>query len=223
MKINNLKNLVTILLISIFFSACQKDGTVASIATFLPEVIINGDELLVVVKDSPYEELGAVAKENGTEIDYVISGNVDVSTPGIYVLEYSATNVDGFDASAIRTVIVIPGIVTNDVSYIEGTYVTSPNGGTPATTFATITKIKPGVYYTTNCWGNGSLAVLPAYFFCLDGETLEIPKQGDGGAQVVTQNGPGLYDTSINKISWRITRPLFGSGPLTVNKSWTKV
>jgi hypothetical protein len=204
------------------FTGCKKDYE-ASKATYLPDIKIKGDAVVVVLIDAPYTELGAVATENGSPIDFVITGTVDVSTPGVYSLEYLATNSDGFSASDTRTVVVIPGPVTNDVSYIEGKYVTSPNGGTPATTFSNITKIKPGVYYTENCWGNGSLAVLPAYFWCLDGVTLEIPTQGEGAGQVVTAGAPGVYDTNLSKILWTITRPLFPGGPLTRNKSWTKV
>lgn len=224
MKTNKFNSLLftTLMILISLFTSCKKDYE-SSKPTFLPKINIIGDDVIVVVKDESYSELGAIATENGKTIDYEILGTVDTSNSGIYTLEYLATNADGFNANDTRTVVVIPGAVSNDVSYIEGKYETSPNGGTPSTTFSNIKKLKPGVYYTENCWGNGSLAVLPAYFFCLDGINLEIPLQGEGGAQVATQNGLGLYDVSLHKISWRITRPLFSTGPLTANKSWTKL
>lgn len=221
MKTLNINKSLLILMVAVIsLTGCKKDF-VLSKPTYLPEVTLNGDAEMIVEKDDTYVEPGAVATENGVEIDYVIDGEVDESTPGVYVLLYTATNVDGYQSSATRIVLVTPGPVTDDVTYIEGKYETSPNGGTPASTFSNIRKVGPGVYYTENCWGNGSLAILPAYFFCLDGLTLEIPTQGEGAGQVQT-NSPGSYNTGLGKISWTVTRPLFPGGPLTRAKTWVK-
>lgn len=220
-KFNSLL-LITFVVFTSVFTSCKKDYE-ASKPTFLPNVSLKGDDIIVVVKGDAYNELGATATENGNEIDYTISGIVDITIPGLYTLDYLALNQDGFSASASRTVFVIPGPVTDDVSYITGDYNT-PGGTTPETTNSSITKIAPGVYYTENCWGNGSLAVLPAYFFCVDGVTLEIPLQGAGNSAVRTLDGaPGTYDIITNTISWKVERPFFSSGPLYLQKTWIKL
>ncbi|MFN8282672.1 MAG: DUF5011 domain-containing protein [Chitinophagales bacterium] len=222
MKKNTLKITSFLFFSFVFlFTACKKDYPEVSKATYWPEIKINGNELITLIVNNSYSDAGATVTSGGTPIDYTTDNPVDTAQAGVYKVVYSATNTDGITVSKSRTVIVLPGVVTNDVAYIEGKYETVPNGGTPATTFSNIEKIAPGVYHTENCWGNGSLAVIPAYFFCLDGVSLEVPLQNAGAAQVSTTE-PGTYDVATGHINWTIIRPLFQPGGLIRVKDWFK-
>ena len=126
-----------------------------------------------------------------------------------------------FSSSLHRTVFVIPEAEKPGVN-LSGSYETI--GGSAAlplnTRVATITKVAPGVYYTTNCWGGGSAAVIPAYFICADGATVNLPLQNSVAGRIRSE-GNGTYVNGL--ISWTITRLDFASGPLTVAKQWKKL
>ena len=84
-----------------------------------------------------YEEPGAVTS-SGDEV--MISGEVDVETPGIYDLTYSAVNKDGFEAFNSRRVYVSN---TGDlVSSIEGLYVATVARVSPAETYEDIEYVR---------------------------------------------------------------------------------
>lgn len=90
-------------------------------------------------------------------------------------------------------------------------------GGTPN---ANITKVAPGVYFTDNCWGNGSLAIISAYFICADGTAPFIPLQ-NGPACHIETTGPGTYVGGL--ITWEVDRLDFPGGPLIRVKTWQKI
>lgn len=221
MKTIKFKYLTIFFLAVLTLGSCTKNKVEPSRPTYWPIIKVNGSSLVTLIAGETYTDAGATVTENGNPIDFTTDNPVDAEAPGVYKVVYSAVNVDGIEVSQTRTVIVLPGEVTNDVSYIEGKYET-PGGTTPASTFANISKIAAGVYFTENCWGNGSLAILPAYFFCLDGETLTVPNQGEGAAQVESVE-PGTYDVPTSTITWTIVRPLFPGGALVRTKNWTKV
>lgn len=97
----------------IFMTGCEpkKDSADVSRLTYYPTFEIIGDDpFLIDVNDPPagYTDPGVVVTEQGVEISFITSGadEVDVNTAGIYTVTYSATNKDGYDGSASRTVIV---------------------------------------------------------------------------------------------------------------------
>ena len=222
MKIRAIKLLsISLVFVSLFLTGC-KDSFDASRPTYWPLIKINGDALIIQTVGDPFVDPSAVVTVGGTPVPFDTDNPVDENNPGVYIITYSAANADGVVASAKRTVVILPGAVTNDVDYIEGNYETSPLAGNPAVDETVIVKIVPGVYHTGNCWGSGSLALLPAYFFCLDGTTLTIPNQGGGAGQVESVS-PGVYDDVNFTITWTIVRPLFPGGPLVRTKFWQKV
>lgn len=202
-------------------SSCEKDPVIStpervgiSKVTFYPTFTFTGNDFLSIVQGSPFTDPGIKASAGGSDIPVITTGTVDVSTVGIYILTYTATNSDGFSATATRTVVVIPSAEVPGVD-LSGEYMTT--GGTPN---ATITKVAPGVYFTTNCWGNGSAAIISAYFICTDGATLLIPLQ-NGPAGHIETTGPGTYVAGL--ITWEVVRLDFPGGPLTRVKTWQKL
>jgi len=192
------------------------EGTVGhSKITFFPTFEMTGDPVMSIVKGTPWTDPGIKATEGDAEIPVTTDGTVNSDEVGLYTLNYSATNKDGYSATATRVVVVIPDHETPGLD-ISGEYL--PIGGAPAN--AIITKQAEGVYFTTNCWGGGSLAVIPAYFICVDGATVEIPLQDPGSGRIVTEN-PGTYASGT--ISWTVTRLDFPGGALTRDKQWEKL
>ncbi len=86
------KLLILSLLLAIF-SACNKDSITAndkqvgeSTVTYYVVMTLKGPDVMSVVKGTPFTDPGAEATENGVPVTYTTSGSVDVSTPGLYVL-----------------------------------------------------------------------------------------------------------------------------------------
>lgn len=96
--------------VAAFSAGCDEDSTGdISKVTYYPEFELNGENPLFIDMNSgasSYDDPGVVVTEGGEEIDYQMQESVDVSTAGYYDVVYSATNKDGYSASAERTVIV---------------------------------------------------------------------------------------------------------------------
>jgi hypothetical protein len=207
-------------LVILLLAGCKKDFDVAtsdtqvggSKITYFVDLNLNGNVYMGVVKGQTFTDPGATATENEQPVDVTVSGTVNTNVPGIYKLTYTAVNKDGFAKSTNRYVGVLPEAPDPSVD-LSGTYTSSTSPQ------ATITKISDGLFYTSNCWGGGSVVVIGALFFCTDGTTLHLPLQDVGGQRVVA-NDPGVY--ANGKITWTITRLDF-PGTLTLEKVWTKV
>lgn len=111
----------------------------------------------------------AIAREDGAEIPVKNSGAVNTAAVGIYTVTYSATNADGFDATAVQTVIVHdPSIVGTDVS---GTVRDKGNNSRTATI-----SLVPGttsIFYSTDF---GFAGLFPIYFQ-MNGNTISAIPQ----------------------------------------------
>ncbi len=112
MKIKILNTFIFFALAVTLFS-CKKDDFVenenqvgVSKVTYFPLVSLKGDVQVIIDAGSSYTDPGVDATVNGAAVTPVITGSVDAATPGIYYLKYTATNEDGFSASANRVVIV---------------------------------------------------------------------------------------------------------------------
>jgi Bacterial surface protein, Ig-like domain len=201
------------------FTSCEKDSIVSndkqvgiSRVTYYPNFEMAGDAVISIIKGSSFNDPGVKATAGGADVPVITTGSVDVSTVGLYVLTYSATNADGYSGSVTRTVVVIPTAETPGVD-LSGTYVAVPVGTTPGP--AQISKVAEGVYYSTDIWTGG--AVIPGYFICLDGNSVSVPLQNTGYGRMLTQTD-GTYVNGL--ITWVVT--LLDQGPFTATKKWQK-
>jgi hypothetical protein len=204
--------------ILVLIFSCNKETIVdtptqvgISKVTYYVVITLNGPAVESIVVGQPYVDSGVTAEENGVPVKYTTSGTVDNNTVGIYTISYTAVNKDGYSSSASRIVAVIGTAPLPGVD-LSGTYA---NVGSVALS-ANISMQAPGVYYTSNCWGGGSSAIIPAYFFCSDGTTITIPSQKF--TAYGTLDGAGTYNAGL--IVWTIT--LEDQGPFTATKSWQK-
>ena len=75
--------------------------------TTAPIITLNGDETINLVVGDAYIELNATAEDDRDEVaDVVISGEVDTSVAGTYIVSYIATDSSGNVGTTTRTVIV---------------------------------------------------------------------------------------------------------------------
>jgi len=211
--------LLTVIILGIL-SCNKKDdfnyppGTVGiSKITYFALLTLNGNPIMSVVKGLPFTDPGCTATVNGVATPVTTSGSVDVNTVGLYTINYSAVNADGYAATTSRIVFVIPGAETPGVD-ISGTYSAVPVGSTPGP--ANISKVAPGVYHTSNCWGNSG-AVIGAYFICIDGSSIIIPLQSSPYGNLET-TAPGTYVAGL--ITWSVD--LIDQGNLVRVKKWQK-
>ena len=125
-----MKKIFITLLSVISLVSCQDNSTEGvSRVTNYPVITLNGDAEVIVAQGSTYTDAGAVSTEGDQEITttttisngtYWGAAGVDTNSPDQYVVNYSATNVDGFDGNAMRNVWVAN---TGDlVTSIEGLY-----------------------------------------------------------------------------------------------------
>ena len=201
----------------VFGISCNKETIVdtpeqvgISTVTYYVVITLNGPAFESIVVGQPYVDSGATAEENGQPTTYTTSGTVDTETEGIYTITYTAVNKDGYASSATRNVAVIPSAPLPGVD-LSGTYA---NVASAALT-ADISMVAPGVYYTTNCWGGSSGAVIPAYFFCSDGISITVPTQQFSAYG--TLEGEGTY--TAGKIAWTINLVDLN---FAANKAWQK-
>lgn len=122
-----IKYKLVILLCIVFLASCEKDyDSFITKVTYYPTFELEGGIYYKHPAGTSYTEPGVIAKEGETEIDVTIIANpnigeVDPNAPGIYAVDYFATNVDGYDGSTTRNVIVTnePNNNSHDLS---GTY-----------------------------------------------------------------------------------------------------
>ncbi|WP_345950433.1 DUF5011 domain-containing protein [Mucilaginibacter sp. PAMB04274] len=168
--------LIGIALVCISVYSCQKDkfdykegyvgeSKITNYATFT----MKGDTYTSVVKGSTYTDAGAAAKEGSSDLKVTATGTVNTAVVGLYTISYSATNSDGFPASVTRYVAVIPTAEVAGVN-VAGSYDYASGGTT-----ATVTKLAPGFYRTSNLYS--AATTIPAYVITSDGLNWTIPLQ----------------------------------------------
>lgn len=163
----------------VLIQACSKEpsfdypeGEVGSSkVVFFPTVAIKGERMIIINQGAAFTDPGVTATLNGEPVEAPSAVTVNVNVPGVYNLEYVATNPEGFTASDWRTVVVISNsaqVASNDFS---GTYLRD-NG---ISVFWT--KTAKGVYRVENPGGAG---VGVGFFVTLvnyEGNKIAIPKQ----------------------------------------------
>lgn len=122
--------IITLALVAFIFSSCEKETTTGGLSqvTNYPIITVDGANPIFLPKGTAFVEPGVTATEDGAEIDVVTSGSgayrggaaVNEEMPDRYDVVYTATNKDGYDGTAGRTVYVIE---TGDmVDNIAGLY-----------------------------------------------------------------------------------------------------
>lgn len=123
-----------ILFLAIGFFSCEKEYETEGLSeiTEYPVITINSTE--TVISLTLGENFTPPSAETSTGDPVDISNPVDVNTPGLYTVTYSATNVDGFTRTSSINVFV------SGTQPLEGIYygaLTGVGGGGPIFIYAT--------------------------------------------------------------------------------------
>ena len=204
--------------LAVLFAACKKDDPVVytdtqvgiSRVTHYPTFQMTGAGLIVIVKGSTFTEPGIKAFEGTAQLTIQTTGSVNTNATGIYVIQYSATNKDGFSSSVSRTVVVIPQHETPGVD-LSGSY----DYVGSSVYNATVKKIGEGTYSTDNVWSGGT--IIPALFISVDGINVIVPSQQ---TPYGTLFGTGTYTSATKRLVYVLNLPDFGVSNST--RTWQK-
>ena len=146
----------------LFASACHKITTEdQSWVTYYPEIILEGDNPLVLSLGETFTEPGYSATLFGNDVtsEVVVSSEVNTATFGVYSIEYATVNADGYPWSVVRDVYVLnPG-------HIDNLYKVKCEVGTTKYEFTLpVTKVSGDTYHIGDIMGGFySLGKYPGY------------------------------------------------------------
>jgi Domain of unknown function (DUF5011) len=168
-----------LLLSIVLLQACSKEPTYdetddmvgSSKVVYFATVAIKGERLMIIDQGSTFTDPGVTAELNGQPVPAPTSGTVNVNVPGVYVLEYTASNPEGFTASDWRTVVVMSTSAQVTNNNFAGTYVRD-NG-----VKVFWTKTGRGVYTVDNPGGAGVGVGFLVTLVNYEGNKIAIPQQ----------------------------------------------
>ncbi|SFV55173.1 Bacillolysin (Neutral protease) [hydrothermal vent metagenome] len=110
-SIHNITTILITITLALLLSACNITDTHTDILqedTTPPVITLNGEANITLEQDAVYTELGATALDGvDGNVSVTISGTVDTSKVGTYIIAYSAKDKVGNEANATRSVEVI--------------------------------------------------------------------------------------------------------------------
>ncbi|PPL04655.1 BT_2262 family domain-containing protein [Parapedobacter indicus] len=150
-----------LVLAGIGFQSCEKETTAGfTDITIYPVLEVLGDPIVVVNKGESYEDAGTHAELDGEDVtgDVVVRSDVNTDEVGIYSVNYSITNADGFTVTGARTVYVTdptPSVITPGLKTVS--VGTNRSGGGAVTAYSgypvVILQTEPGIFYITDYFG----------------------------------------------------------------------
>jgi hypothetical protein len=178
---------------------------------YFPAVSTIGARLTVIPQGASFTDPGVNATLAGKPITPTITGSVDPTTPGVYVINYSASNPQGFSAADFRTVVVIgPDVSANDFS---GTYLRAATGVT-----STWTKDSSGVYTVENPGGAAAGVGGTVTVVNFSGSMISIPQQISPDYGEVSSSSETYDPTAPATYSWIFHAGGYGTGLRTFTK-----
>jgi len=212
---------IGLVLVSMGVFSCNKDsfnyktGYVGSskITTY-PIITVAGDDYIIVQKGGTFTDPGATAKAGTADVK-VTATTIDVNTAAVYTITYTATNVDGFSATATRHVVVYSTDASAQNNDFSGSYARNTNGS-----LAVWTKKAPGVYSVFNP-GGAPGTNLTVIVFNNTGNKVFIPQQnasdGSSTSSASESSTPGPGGT-LASYKMEIVNPGYGTSVRTFNK-----
>ena len=205
--------------------SCEKTTEGLTGITYYPVIELNGDTEIIYIGEE-YVEPGYTAVMNGEDItdQVTTTNNVDNTTVGIYTVNYSAVNEQGFAASVSREVYVV------SEGSIENLYYAVSNGQDGG--IVAIYDNGDGTYLVTDiCGGYYSYYRYPGYdaygydFYAEANFTLAddgtLTQVGDannwyfGDPSDPSSMENGHYDETTGEVSWNMA--FSGEAFLAVN------
>ncbi|MGZ5243956.1 MAG: immunoglobulin-like domain-containing protein [Bacteroidia bacterium] len=219
---NKIYGYIFVILLVVASASCRRDFDTENVSKIVkvsyPTIALKGDSVVSLTVGTPYNDAGAILTDDisgaKSDIGADADSKVDVNTPGLYFITYTAANANGFETRISRPVVVTDVPESADLS---GTYVRTANGAP-----ATWTKIARGLYINDNVGGvpPPSPAVLPVYVGHLNDSTITIPVQDvPNGYGTLYVTGAKLSISASDTSYTYVVRNIgFGAAPRTFSK-----
>ena len=207
--------LSALFLAAAFLSGCDDEETEGvSKITYYALITLNGEQWNSIPQGSAWADPGAVATEEGQEIELKVGGEtVDTNTPGVYTIEYTAINKDGFPSTEYRYI----GVISPDVVGIDLTGKYKRDAGDQG--ISTVVKVegKANLYTTDNIGGvkTAGPATTVNFFHYAPGE-LGVPYQLVLGSPFYATNATVEEDGSA--YHWVVINGGYGTALRNFNK-----
>lgn len=178
-------------------ASCESTDTAnVSFVTTYPVIELEGDEIMVLGLGSDYTEPGAMATVGEEEIALETEGTVDPDTPGVYPVNYTASNSDGYSRTATRQVVIYDP--ETDAVDLSGSYIRAATGVT-----VTVTKIGPSTYHINDAGGLGEI-FLDVTFVHTQGDELVVPRQVAPSSGITVSSIPGTGTITDTGFQWQL-------------------
>lgn len=187
---------------AMFFMACDAEETDGvSLVTNYATVNIIGNRTTVINVGDAYSDPGATSEISGSPAEYITSGSVDSSKPGVYTLTYETINADGFPASARRVVVVLS--TAPSVYDLSGSW--ARNNDSPAT----VVKVTDREYTHNNAGGVEGDNQLMITFYNVDDNLLYIPLQENASASGISVESLDGSIQDNDNFNWNLNASAF--------------
>lgn len=174
-----MKKIITIVAAILVLGGCKKkeDDVSRVVTVSQPTITFNGSQYYSINTGGTVPTLSATAYDSVLKETYSVElegvDDIDNTTPGLYVVQGTATNSNGYKSSANAFIAVTNVSASTDLS---GRYVRGATGGV-----ANVTKVGNGLYVTDNVGGvaratNPNL-LFPVAFVHLNDTTIHIAAQ----------------------------------------------
>lgn len=181
----------------VILGACESTDTAnVSFVTTYPVIELEGDEIMVVGLGTGYTEPGAVAKVGDEEVTLETVGTVDSNSPGVYPVNYTAKNSDGFSRTTSRQVVIYDP--ATDAVDLSGSYLRAATGVT-----VTVTKIGPSTYHINDAGGLGEI-FLDVTFVHTQGDELVVPQQVAPSSGITVSSIPETGIITADGFQWQL-------------------
>ncbi len=178
MKIKNkFTGIVSVLCLLIVLVSCSETTPITSEITIFPSFEID-EPYSLIQTGSSFTDSGVKALAGSDELPFTTSGTVNTSQPGVYRLDYAATNTDGFNGTAFRYITVVDDPSLVQTSDISGSYTRDSNDAH----VMTLTKITDGAYQADDVLPTNNIAVV---IFQISSTEIMIPRQSSRFGDIV--------------------------------------
>lgn len=207
MKAFKLAYILPVLILAGLVTSCSEDTKDVSIVVNYPDFEMQGDQYMFLLTGETYQEPGVKAYVVGEETDVTVSGTVDTSTPGVYIISYNAGITEPLEAYvSIDRYVLVSDTPPNTSGHLEGRY-ELPKNHTYYTTMQ-ITYLGAGMYRASNVWYQSSPA--PIIFVDNGDGEIFVPRTALSGWGPISGNGLSSYTLDPIVITFRMNFENYG-------------
>src|SRR4051812_18578416 len=212
-KRNSMKKYFLIIAAIVGLAACKKEDKVSQeVVVSTPTITVTGDQFYSIHVNDPVPTITATAYDSVLGQSYTPTVDmtvVDNTTPGLYVINITVKNRNGYQGQSVAYVAVTD---IDDAIDLSGTY---ERVGTGAEVH--VTKILRGLYETDDVGGAPTLPIT-AYFAQLNDTTIDLPPQPTEAGTLSAENASVSMMPGDTTFTYIVVNGSFGTAQRTFQK-----